>query len=64
MSDDRKERLEAIRRELEKQDEAWQRLQAVAARLGDVEIAVPRDVLEQLVGSNPQPAAPITGVRA
>ncbi len=64
MSDDRRERLEAIRRELEKQDEAWQRLQTAAARLGDVEIAVPRDVLEQLVGSNPEPAAPITGVRA
>lgn len=64
MSDDRKERLEAIRRELEKQDEVWQHLQAVAARLGDVEVAVPRDVLEQLVGSNPQPAAPVTGVRA
>jgi hypothetical protein len=64
MTNDRSERLEAIRRELEKQDETWQRAQAAAARLGDVEIAVPREVLEQVVGSTHEPAAPAMGVRA
>jgi type II secretory pathway component PulJ len=64
MTNDRQEQLDAVRRQLEQQDEAWQRLQAMAARLEDVEIAVPREVLEQIVGSTPEPAAPVLGVRA
>jgi len=64
MTRDRDERLEAIRREMQQQDEAWQRALAVAARLGDVELAVPREVLTQIVGSTPEPAAPVLGVRA
>jgi hypothetical protein len=63
MTNERSEQLEAIRRELEKQDEAWKRLQAVAARLGDVEIEVPREVLEKVVGPTHEPAAPMMGVR-
>ena len=64
MTNDRQEQLDAVRRQLEQQDEAWQRALAVAARLGDVELAVPREVLTQIVGSTPQPAAPVLGVRA
>jgi hypothetical protein len=64
MTNDRSERLEAIRRELEEQDEAWRRLQAVAARLGDLEIEVPREVLDRIVVAIPEPAAPVMGVRA
>jgi hypothetical protein len=59
-----KEKLEALRRELAQQDEAWRQLQNMAARLGDAEIAVPQEVLEQIVGSTPEPAAPMVGVRA
>ena len=67
MTDDRKcreTRLEAIRRELEKQEAEVQRLYATAAKLGDVEIAVPRDVLDRIAGKKPEPAAPVMGVRA
>ena len=64
MTNDREKQLEAVRRELAQQDEAWRQLQGVAARLGDVEIAVPQEVLEQIVGSTTEPAAPILGVRA
>ncbi|HEX3346039.1 MAG TPA: hypothetical protein VHS09_15755 [Polyangiaceae bacterium] len=64
MSDDRRERLEAIRRELEKQEEAWERLQVLASRVGDAEIAVPRAVLEQILGTDKDPAAPPGAVRA
>jgi hypothetical protein len=64
MTNDREKQLEAIRRELALQEEAWRQLQGVAARLGDVEIAVPQEVLEQFVGSTIEPAAPMLGVRA
>jgi hypothetical protein len=40
MNDGRKEKLEAIRRELEKQEDEMQRLYAMAAKLGDVEIGL------------------------
>jgi hypothetical protein len=63
MTNDRDERLEAIRREMQQQDEAWQRALAVAVHLGDVELAVPREVLAQIVDPTPQPAAPVLGVR-
>ena len=64
MTNNGKDKLEAIRREQETQEEQLQRLYAMAAKLGDVEIALPRDVLEQVIGTNPGPAAPILGVRA
>jgi hypothetical protein len=64
MTNDCREKVEAIRREKETQEEELQRLDAMAAKLGDVQIAVPRDVLDQVIGTNPGPAAPILGVRA
>jgi hypothetical protein len=56
------ERLEAIEREMQQQDEAWQKTREALARLGDVELAVPRDVLSFIVG--PIPAPPAGAVRA
>jgi len=64
MTNDREERLEAFRREWEQQEQACRRIAEAVARLGEVEIAVPRDVLAQIVGSTPEPAAPVLGVRA
>ena len=58
------ERLDAIRRELERQNEEWERIKDAVARLGDVEIAVPREVLAQLVEPATETAAPVVGVRA
>jgi len=58
------ERPKDLWRELAQQDEAWRQLQRVAARLGDVEFAVPQEVLEQIVGTTPEYAAPVVGVRA
>jgi hypothetical protein len=67
MTNDRKrreEQLEAIRHELEKQQEEMKRLCAMAARLGDAQIAVPRDVLDRIIGKKSEPTALIMGVRA
>jgi hypothetical protein len=64
MTNDRKDKLEAIRREQETQEDQLRRLYAMAAKLGDVEIAVPRDLLDQVIGTNPEPATPVMGVRA
>ena len=64
MSNPYDDRLEAILREMEQQDVTWQQALEVAARLGNVELAVPRDVLAQIIGSVPEPAAPVQGVRA
>ncbi|HEY4015198.1 MAG TPA: hypothetical protein VGM06_17765 [Polyangiaceae bacterium] len=61
---DRKEGLEALQRELEQQRDALRKLHAMAASLGNVEIAVPRHVLDQIIGSNLEPAVPVMGVRA
>jgi hypothetical protein len=60
------EQLEAMKRELEAQDEAWQRAKETLARLGDVRIAVPRELLEEIdaVTTVTQPATPfVVGVR-
>jgi hypothetical protein len=51
------ERLEAIEREILQQDETWHRTRDALARLGSVELAVPRDVLSFLVGSFRPPVA-------
>ena len=63
------ERLDAIRRELERQNEEWERIKAQLTQLGDVELRIPLDALELLGESTPvhettQPAAPMVGVRA
>jgi hypothetical protein len=61
----RQERLDAMRRELREQDEAFRRLSPVAARLGEQPIAIPRHLLEPLEPTPAVPAAPpISGVRA
>ncbi|MGD0526800.1 MAG: hypothetical protein ABSE49_16760 [Polyangiaceae bacterium] len=64
MTNDRRDKLEAIRREQETQEDQLRRLYAMAAKLGDVEIAVPRDLLDQVIGTNPERATPVMGVRA
>jgi hypothetical protein len=51
MANDRKEWLEAIRRELARQHEQWQRAQGQLAQLGDVQIRVPVELLEEIEGS-------------
>jgi len=48
MSRERHERLAAMRRELEKQNEEWRLIKAALAQLGDGEIAVPTRLLEKL----------------
>jgi hypothetical protein len=59
------ERLDAIRRELEAQDQTWRRAKESLARLGDLPIPVPREVLEQLEAPvAPTAAPPVGGVRA
>jgi hypothetical protein len=63
MKNDRSERLEAIRRELQQQDQEWRRITEAVARLVDVELAVPHDVLAQIIGSTPEPPPPVLGVR-
>lgn len=62
----REERLEAIRREIRNQDEAWQKAREALSRAGDVLIAVPAEAFEALTA--PLPSAPVpphaTGIRA
>jgi hypothetical protein len=64
MTNGRNEKLEAIQRQLTMEEEELERLYAMAAKLGDVQLAVPRDLLDQVIGTNPGPAAPPMGVRA
>jgi len=64
MSDPRSVRLEAIRRELRQQDEAWERTRQALARLGDVQLAVPHDVLARIVGTESPTLPPTGGLRA
>jgi hypothetical protein len=60
------ERLEAILRQMEHQDGAWQEAWEVLAKLGDdaVAVAVPRDVLTQIAGPTTEQAPPVKGMRA
>jgi hypothetical protein len=44
----RQEQLEAVERELARQDEEWARAKEALVRLGDVSIVVPASVIEQL----------------
>jgi hypothetical protein len=62
----REERLEAIRRELQNQNEAWRRASEALSRAGDVLIAVPGEMLEALGATPPTtPALPGSpGIRA
>jgi hypothetical protein len=64
MKTPREERLEAFRREMAEQNQAWQRTRAALLRLGSVELAVPSRMMAQLVGPEPAPAAPVAGMRA
>ena len=64
MTNPRDERLEAVLREMEQQDLAWLQAWALLARLGEIELAVPGDVLSQIAGPTREPAAPVPGVRA
>ncbi len=59
-------RLEALKQEQERQDEAWQQVTAALSRMGDEPIAVPGEALEQLTAPTPAaPQAPVVfGVRA
>jgi hypothetical protein len=61
MTKTRSERLEAIEREIQRQNEAWQHTREALGRLGNIQLAVPREVLSQI---NPEPAAPLAGLRA
>jgi hypothetical protein len=62
----REERLEAIRRELQHQNEAWRRASETLSRAGDVLIAVPAEMLDAL--GAPAPTTPVLpgapGIRA
>lgn len=60
----REEQLEALRLRMEEQRRQWARVKEALARLGDVELAVPKEFLEaldRLTTTNPQNAL---GVRA
>jgi hypothetical protein len=48
MSDDIKERLAALERELEKQDEEWERVKENLGAMGDVRVAVCDELLEEI----------------
>ena len=54
MSKQRQERLEAMRREVERQNEEWRRVKAQLARLGEIQLLVPREWLEELEGGPAQ----------
>lgn len=60
------DQLEAVKKELARQDEAWGRAKQALARIGDARITVPHELLEQLEAPvqvfNPGPV--VTGVRA
>lgn len=59
-----RERLEALKREKERQDEAWEQAKQALARLGDVRIAVPRELLDEIDGATTQPMTEIVvGIR-
>jgi hypothetical protein len=59
----RNEQLEAIKRELGRQDEATARAKEILNRLGaDVQICVPRDALETLATTDVH-TVPVNGVR-
>ena len=59
------EQLEAIKRELARQDQEWARATEALARLGDVSIPVPASVVEQLQAPPVEAAAPVViGLRA
>ena len=48
MSKERQERLEAMRREVERQNDEWQRVKAELVRFGEIHFQVPGEVLEDL----------------
>ncbi len=62
----REERLEAIRRELHNQNEAWRRASEALCRAGDILVAVPSEMLEALGAPAPTIPAPpgASGIRA
>ncbi len=57
------EKLEAIKQELARQNEAWQQVMEAVARMGDDAIAVPGEVLEQLTEppAHPAPVGTVVG---
>jgi hypothetical protein len=62
----REERLEAIRRELQNQNEMWRRASEALSLAGDILIAVPGEMLEALGAPIPTTPAPAgtPGIRA
>ncbi len=59
-----RERLEALRREKDRQDEAWERAKQALARLGDARIGIPRELLDEIDGATTQPMTPVVvGIR-
>ena len=63
MAMDFRERLELIKNTIDAQTEAWERAKAWLAALGDVQLAVPRDVLDEIDRATTIPAPAPKGVR-
>ncbi len=59
-----RERLEALKREKERQDQTWERAKQALARLGDARVAVPRELLDEIDGATTQPMTEVVvGIR-
>jgi hypothetical protein len=64
MATDWNERLAAMMRELEQQDEAWGRVKETLSRAGSTPLSIQGDQLEAIDLAASQPASPAVGVRA
>jgi hypothetical protein len=63
MATGREERLEAIRRQLKRQDAAWQRAKADLTQMGDVRLAVPNEAIEVIDDATRLPSPVVLGIR-
>jgi hypothetical protein len=57
------EQLEAIKRELGRQDEQWEQAKSLLAGLGNVWLSIPREQLEEIHEATRLPSRPVFGVR-
>lgn len=60
----RQQQLERIEQELARQNAAWERTKQALATLGNVHLAVPQSVLEQLEAPALSTVPPVVGIRA
>jgi hypothetical protein len=63
MAGDRNERLEAMRREVARLNDEWERVKARLATMGDVQLRLPQALAERIEASRAQGTVDINAVR-